>query len=463
MPNQTADSPDYVLPIVATMRTRWQTIDDVSGGHETVTAATTKYLPKEPDEKQASYDLRLSKAIWYDAFNQTVDGITGIAFSTQPMLGDDVPKQISEMAENANMVGDHLNVVGKSWFDGALRKGIMYALVDMPEFNEQVRSLADQRRLGIRPYVKLIDAKDVISWRYDVVAGQIVLTQAVIAETVSEPDGVFGSSNVEQWRVLRPGAWEIWRKDKKGDVFIYQEGTTSLNRIALVPLDLDKKSGFMMAKPPLMGLAQLNIAHYQIYTDTRHSAHIASVPMFSATGIDKDEFGKVTISANVAMVSERPDAQFGWISYDGAGVNLNRELMQDIERQMSVIGLSILSDNDTEVTAYEKSIDTAQSQSKLYSWVMAYKDAMENVLQLMAEFMGEKSGGTYQVNDDMLMQPLSAEEMARYSDMVGKGQMTLRTMFKMLQQGKRLPADFDIDVEIDELESETGGVMTGDE
>lgn len=440
------DTPDFTLPVVTEMQGRWKKIDDVSGGREAIVKASKTYLPQEPDETTKSYNLRLNRAVWTDAYNQTVDGLVGIAFSTPPSLGDDVPQPIKDACENADLTGNHFNVLMKEFFDGAVRKGINYALVEMPKKSEDVNSLADENKAGVRPYVVTVKPDNIINWRYDIVNGQIKLIQVTIREVVEEADGAYGVKSVEQYRVLRPGEWEVFRSDGK-KLESHDNGTTSLDYIPLVALNLDKKSGFMQAKPPLMQLADLNIAHYQVYTDTRHSAHIASVPMLKLFGFDKEDVKKVVISANRAITSENADATAEWLSYDGSGVNLNREIMSDLERQMSIFGLSVLAEKTTDVTKYEKMIDTAQAQSKMYSYVMALKDSAENILQIMADYSKQGEGGTYELDDDLLSEPMSADEMKAWSDNVAKGQVSLETMWTMLKNGKRLPDDFDADTE----------------
>ena len=45
------------------------------------------------------------------------------------------------------------------------------------------------------------------------------------------PDGLYGEGEVEQVRVLTPGAYEIHQKDQKGDFRVVDEGRTSLSEI----------------------------------------------------------------------------------------------------------------------------------------------------------------------------------------------------------------------------------------
>lgn len=455
-------SPDYQKKQYQQMLSRWTLINDVSGGSETIKNATTTYLPKENAETDKSYKARHSRAVWFDAFNQTVGSIVGVSLAKKPVYGEDVPQNILDILENADGAGSHIDVMTKKFFDGAIRKGINYWLVDMPSYDETITSLADERATGRRPYLVDVDPDAIINWKTEIINGQVVLSLVVIKESVTEPLDDFEDLEITQYRVLRRGSWQIWRESgttTQKSWSVSDEGTTSLPYIPLVSLDLDDNMPLMEAKPPLYDLAELNISHYQLYTDSRNSAHIASVPMLLMLGFQEDEAKGMVISANRAITSTNQDAKVSWLDYDGKGVELNRSLMQDLERQMSVLGLAVLAEKTVEVTATEKEIDAEQSQSKVVGWVRALKDSLENMLQIMADYTGQASGGSVEVNQDILSTPMTTEVMNAYSDMVLKGQLSVGTMWQMLLAGKRLHDDFDPDEEQQKIEDENEPAM----
>ena len=50
------------------------------------------------------------------------------------------------------------------------------------------------------------------------------------------PDGLYGEKQIEQVRVLTPGAFEIHQKDDKGDFVLVDEGTPALAKSRLLLL-----------------------------------------------------------------------------------------------------------------------------------------------------------------------------------------------------------------------------------
>jgi hypothetical protein len=436
------------------MKKNWDKTYDLSQGTEYIKTKTTIYLPKEEKEEDKSYSSRLSKAVLFNVFNKTVDSLSGIAFLKNPKLNEDVPAQIKAIEDSVDLDGNHFDVFAKKLFDNGIRDGLHYAYVEMPKVEGEIKNKADEQRLNRRPYWVLVNARNVLNWRFRRIGGEDVLVQITIEETVSEPVGAFGEIQITQYRVLTPGQWTIYRQNEKGEAYLYDSGLTGIDVIPLVELNLDTNAPKMEALPPLIELCEMNIAHYQIYSDTRHSAHIASVPIFTAIGVDKKNFKSLTIGVNRAIVEENPQAKLGWTSYDGNGVNLNRDLMADLEQRMSIMGLSVLAEKQTDVTATEKLLDKTEEISQMAGWVRALKDALEQLLDYTALYYGLPDGGTVTVNSDIFKKTLSVEQMRVLSDMVGKGQLSNDTLWDMMITGEWLAEDFDKDEEASNLQSE---------
>jgi len=447
------NSPDFTLDIVEEMQVNWTKISDISKGTAHVKNQGEVYLPKEPKETPESYKTRLSRAILFNVFNKTVDALSGVAFMKPPKLGDDVPATIKGYAENIDMDGNSLSVFAKKYFDNAIRKGISYAYVDAPKPIEGVTSAADEARFNIRPYWVHVDAENILNWSYETVGGKKVLSHVSIYEVVQEPIGRFGEQSVEQVRVLYRGAYDIYRKNEQGAYSLYESEARGIQDITLVELNLDTNTDPMIALPPLMELCEMNIAHYQIYSDTRHSAHVASVPMLKLVGVDKKDYEAMTIGVNRAIVDENKDAKIDWLSYDGIGVNLNRMLLEDLEQRMAIMGLSALTEKQYN-TATEKLLDKSEEASQMAGWIMLLKDALEKLLDYTAQYVGLPSGGTVTVNKDVIGRALTAEQVRMYSEMQAKGQISLESLLNRLKSGEWLDEEFDVMAEEEKLAAE---------
>lgn len=454
-----ASNLNYIAPQVTESIPLWKTITDISDGYVGITRKPKTYLHMENGETEDSYKARLRKATWIDAFNDTIDGLNGLVFKKPIVYNDDIPSQLQPMIENADMQGNHLDIVIQNFFDLSLRKGIDFILVDMPK-SKDVKNKADEKKQGIRTYLTGIKCENVTSWQTDTINGQIILTQVKIREytEIPDPDNEYAVKTIEQYRILTRGAYVVLRPSSEAnkDDILIDSGTTGLDFIPLVALNLQSE-GFFTARPPFYDLAQLNIGHYQIFTDSRHSAHLSSVPMLKFLGFNDEEVKKVTISANRAIKSQNENAIVEWLDYNGGGVEVNMNLLNKIEVAMAQMGMSVIS-GEKELTATEVLLDNTKSQSKLNGYVRALKDAIELVLLYCAKFYGLNDGGTVTIDADILRMPLSADDIRVYSDMIAKGQLTNKTLWLMMKADKKLPEDFDAKVEKENLATE--GLLT---
>ena len=99
-------------------------------------------------------------------------------------------------------------------------------------------------------------------------------------EEITVPDGLYGEKQVQQVRVLTPGAFEIHQKDKKGDFVLVDEGRTSLGEIPFA-VAYSNRVGVLESRPPLADIAELNLKAYQVQSDLDNQLHISAVPMLA--------------------------------------------------------------------------------------------------------------------------------------------------------------------------------------
>jgi hypothetical protein len=54
----------------------------------------SRYLPIEPAEDTRDFEIRRSRAIFFNAVERTLHGLVGLVFRKEPTLGDDAPDAI---------------------------------------------------------------------------------------------------------------------------------------------------------------------------------------------------------------------------------------------------------------------------------------------------------------------------------------------------------------------------------
>jgi hypothetical protein len=140
------------------------------------------------------------------AYEETINQNVGRVFAEPIQLGENVPDALREFAKDVDLEGTRLDVWAQAFFSLAMQYGLSHALVDFPRVDaEQVKTKADEKATGARPYVTMLNPRQVIGWKSKMVGGKVQLTALRIKEVVVEDGDDFGQKKVEQIRYLTPG------------------------------------------------------------------------------------------------------------------------------------------------------------------------------------------------------------------------------------------------------------------
>jgi hypothetical protein len=268
----------------------WDINDALMGGTLEMRRQGETYLPKWPNEDPEGYKQRLSVATLLPSYEEIKQNI-GRVFAEPTVLSQETPDKIKELAEDIDMEGDRLDVWAQQFFSIAFQYGLAHALVDYPRTDpETVKTRADEQASGSRPYVTMLNPRQVIGWKSKVSGGKVVLTDLRVKEVIVVDGDDFGQTKIEQIRHIMPGKVEIYRRNKGNDGSaswaIHEEWETSRSDIPLVTL-YTKRTGFMRGSPPLLNLALLNIKHWQSQSEQDNILHVARVPLLSVYGLEK--------------------------------------------------------------------------------------------------------------------------------------------------------------------------------
>ncbi|MFT0668310.1 DNA-binding protein, partial [Enterobacter hormaechei subsp. xiangfangensis] len=219
----------------------WDINDALMGGTLYMRQLGEQYLPRWPKEDREDYKKRLAVATLLPAYEETIKQNIGRVFAEPIKLAENVPDQLREYAKNFDLEGTRLDVWAQAFFGLAMQYGLSHALVDYPRVDtEKVKTKAEEKATGARPYVTMLNPRQVIGWKSKMVDGKVVLTALRIKEVVVEDGDDFGQTKVEQIRYLTPGKVEIYRKAKDADGAanwaLFEEWQTSRQDITLVTL-----------------------------------------------------------------------------------------------------------------------------------------------------------------------------------------------------------------------------------
>jgi hypothetical protein len=150
------NQPDFCNAAYKAMERAWAIIRDTCAGTLHLRDQGSRYLPIEPAEDTRDFEIRRSRAIFFNAVERTLNGLVGMVFRKEPKLGDDVPEAIRGREatettvegqwENIDPAGAHGSVFCKEIFTDAMRDGHAAILVDMPPLQPARRDVVGNAR-----------------------------------------------------------------------------------------------------------------------------------------------------------------------------------------------------------------------------------------------------------------------------------------------------------------------------
>lgn len=424
----------------------WILIEDLLQGTYGMRKKHRRYLPQEPRELDESYDNRLARSV-VPPYYQRLERMLAGMLTRKPVRLDDTADIIREQLFDVDLQGNDLNV----WTYETARQMVRYGHVGV---------LVDAPAEGGRPYWCSYTPRQILGWRTIQQDGRQTLTQLRLSEVVTVPDGDYGEKQVEQIRVLTPGAYQLHQRKDNGDFRIVDEGTTSLQQIPF-SVAYAGRVAYLESRPPLEDIAELNLKTYQIQSDLDNQLHISAVPMLAFYGFPS---AAEEVSAGPGEAIAFPaDGRAEYIEPGGSSFQYQFQRLQQLESQINELGLSaVLGQKLSAETAEAKRIDRSQGDSTMMVIAQNMQDMIDNCLQYHAQYIGNATAaGSAYVNRDFLGERLEPADIQALLALYTAGTISQETLLRELADGDVLGDNFDVDDEIEATSS--GGLGTMDE
>jgi hypothetical protein len=186
-------------------------------------------------ESTDNYIARLNRAVHVDLCSPAISlfcSTVGQPSSVVPQI----PDEYSFIWDDADLQGNSFLAFMKTARTAAAISGVSYILVDSVRTDEVIITAADERRLNIRPYLRLIRAEDLLNWRLDSNGQPVeVLFRVAVESPTSILDGVEDTDAHYEFRYWNRGVWRLYQE--AGSSFaLAAENTNKIKTIPLIPL-----------------------------------------------------------------------------------------------------------------------------------------------------------------------------------------------------------------------------------
>ena len=326
----------------------------VLDGGRAIKAEGDRFLPQPEGMSDDAYQSYVQRALFYGATGRTVEALTGAVFRREPTV--EIQKSFEDELKDVTLSGVSFQAIAQDIFSRVLGVGRHGVLIDWSDTNK-------------RPYWTRYDATSITNWQTQRIGGKQVLTQVILHEIATTPSGdPFRPNQTEQYRQLRldtrldtPAAdvvYEyhntVWQpritKDETGREqveWVITSDTVPERRgkpIPFIPFTFFGPGGIdpMPLRPPLIDLVEVNLAHYRVSADHKHALFLTAQPTPWVTGAKEGDAEDLKIGSSTAWVFESENAKVGMLEFTGAGVEAMQVDLQDMQRQMSVLGARLL-------------------------------------------------------------------------------------------------------------------------
>lgn len=474
-----ADCPDFTRPEVEALgilRARCRDLvgSDTASATDMMHHKSTVYLPKWEGEDDETYRLRSTLTELYGGLERCVVASRGLIMAKPPVLADNADPRLLEHWENIDGMGTHARVyLNDVLFDG-LVDAIVANRIDFPVVAQTGLSIDDVARAKLRPRWIKVNADQIINWKVAMIDNEPTYTMLVLHEGVDEDDGLFGSTSVEQYRVMRLAlvpvsdtalalrrqiTFQIWRKRIVDDVvewFVSEEGEIRGTRIIPVAIGyLNTASGPLVAKPPLAALADLNLGHYRVSADRRWLMSIvhAPTPVIEGWVPPRNPDGTSAPEEEMKMGPSRAmklqgTAKFRWEQADPGGLTSSKEEKEDLLSQMAAMSIAFMShEKRSQETATAHRINAMSQNASLAIAAAGMKDLIAASLAIHCQFMGIQTPPDVTLNTVYDEGVLDAQTIVALNALEKDANLTKGTLLSILQRGKVIPEDVDLEDE----------------
>ncbi len=471
--------------IYQTLMNRWAMIRDAVDGEAKVKEAGDEYLPRLTGTDDKEYRAYKMRALFFEATRRTLSGLVGMVMQKLPKI------EASESTEEV-----FLKSLTK---DGMSLNGFAAVVLSEVLMLNKYGILADlppRISTETEPWLIGYTAESIINWEFAPnVDGRIIPTTIVLEEEyeIVDPEDRFVLDTKKQYRVLElinrdsleafiekekvfvelptrlPDQVDIyrvqvWRLKKdlaeggagaaKDEFIMHDEFFPSwqgnaMDRIPFVVVTAENEDKEDQ-KPPLEGLASVNMSHYRTSADLEHGRHFTALPTPYIAGLTEQV--ELHIGSSKAWIITGVDAnqiKVGMLEFTGAGLSALKEGMEEKQNQMAILGARLLEQQKKATESFEThKLRSAGEQSILASIANGVSEGINDALKWMTEWDNSLGEMSIRLNTDFIRMSMDPTMLTALIGALQQGKMSFKTYFHNMQERGMYPDEHSEEDEI---------------
>jgi len=448
------------------MLPKWQRCRDCVSGQDAIHDAGETYLPRLTDQSDSAYLAYKNRAQFYNCFWRTVAALSGMMFRKNPIVK--CSENIAEMLEDVNLSNITFDVFAYQIAIEIMTTGRVGVLIDYPNQQVQGMTLAEASRLNLRPTMQQYRAETIINWRTARINNVNKLVLLVLTEDLVtiEGDG-FVEKYETVYRVLDLVDDSKYRvrlfrvNDKKeneqiGDDLYPMMNGKNIDFIPFIFIGIDDTTP-PVDEPPLIDLADVNIAHYRLDADHKHGLHFTGLPTPVISGYNPPEGSSdLYIGSTAAWVFPDPNAKAAYLEFTGQGLAAIKEEKASLENQMAILGARLLaSEKKATETAQTAQIHRAGESSVLSAIANTISSGLTWALNVFSKWGGSNEECSVTLNQEFMPPELTSQELATWLQAWQQGApgFSDEGLFSLLQKRELIASGVTLEEEQERISS----------
>jgi hypothetical protein len=448
---------------------KWSRCRDAVDGQDAVHAAGEKYLPRLKDQTDPEYKAYKQRATYFNATGRTLEGLVGMVMRKDAEI--EAPDTLRDMLDDVDLNGTTINGLAAHLVNDVLEAGRIGLLVEYPLITDQPQSAAQAAERNLRPYITRYCADSILNWKVSRINNVMQPTLVVLQEAASIPEDEFTDKAVDQIRVLmlENGIYiqrVYQRSDSTKEYALVLEITPLIRSqpFGFIPFFMfgPRTNDFTVQDPPILDLADLNLAHYRVTADYEHGCHFTGLPMLMLAGIEVKENEPIHLGSQTAVVTTNAEAHGEFIEFQGQGLGALEKNLDRKEKQMATIGARMLEQQKAGVESEGAMEMRSNGESSVLAQIAnLVSQQLTKTLQFFALWAGYTETVTIKLNTDYLPAGLSAQQLSELVKSWQAGAISFETLFENLKRGEVIASTKTVEQEKQEIED--GATVNGAE
>lgn len=455
---------------IAAMVDYWDQTDSIIDGIKAMRLGREMFLPMFNDEEIEGYESRLQMTKMTNVYRDIVESLAAKPFEREVDLEGDEDEQLEAFEHDVDGAGNNLSVFANTVFFNGINSAIDWIHVDFPQRDPNIRTLADYRAAGLRPYWSRVLARNVLAAESKMIGG----VETLIYIKMFEPGK---PAHVREFKRADNGviSWVLYvdsgvKSEETRSAYVVQDaGTLSVSRIPMIPFVTGRRDGrTWKIFPALQDAADLQVELYQQESGLKFAKTLTAYPMLAGNGIkpamelDGKTIKKLRVGPNRVLYAP-PDGggNIGSWAYVEPSSESLKFLAADIEatiKELRELGRQPLTVQSMNLTKETTQVAAGKAKSAIKQWAVGLKNALQQALELTLEFLPTPDDLKLSVNVftefDEVYNDKSLEALAKDRE---RSDLSRKTYWKEMKRRGQYSADFDAEEEVANLLAELPG------